>query len=371
MRVVLATESVQQREVVRRSVLGVGLNCDTGDCVDLSGLALRLARGNVDLVLVGVEGRTPRALSVIQEASQRSNQPVLAVGPTCAPSDVVELLRSGAREYLDQTRMQEELVAALDRLRRAGVVENRQGRAVGVISAAPGSGVTTLSSGLAFGLAGRKEGPVLLAEVGTGVPEFALQLNLQPTHTLKELLREWERVDATMLRQTLSEHPLGVHILCANTTGLTPPQILAATMRQLLVLGRNLFEHTVFDLGHGLVDGTLDAIRHLDTVLVVTRVEIPSLHLTKRLLKVLTGQYGIPAERLQLVGNRSGQSGQLSRKKVEEVLGFQLWGWLPDEPSTTIRAQNEGRALQEIAPRYPLCRGLTDLATRLHAVPVA
>jgi pilus assembly protein CpaE len=371
MQVVLAAESAQQRELVRRSILGIGLRCDRSDCVDLAGLSLRLARGNVDLVLVGFEERPQPALPAIQEASQLGTRPVLAVGPRCDPEDLVEVLRSGAREYLDQARMQEELIAALERLRRTGGMENRQGKAVGVIAAIPGSGVTTLASGLAFALAQQKVGPVLLAEVGTGVPELALQLNLQPTHTLKELLREWDRVDATMLRQTLAETTLGVHVLCANTTSLTPPQVLAATMRQLLVLGRNLFDRSVLDLGHGLADGTLEAIRHLDHVLVVTRLEIPALHLTRRLLKVLTTQYGVPSERLLLVGNRSGQRGQLTRKQVEETLGNRLLGLVPDEVATVIRAQNEGRALQEIAPRSALCRSLTDLARQLHAVGVA
>jgi pilus assembly protein CpaE len=371
MHVVLAAESAHQRELVRRSLLGIGLRCDRGDCVDLAGLSMRLARGNVDLILVGFEEGPQRALPAIQEACQRAARPVLAVGPHCAAEDLVAVLRSGAREYLDQERMQEELIAALDRLRRAGVMENRQGKAVGVISATPGSGVTTLASGLAFALAQQKVGPVLLAEVGTGVPELALQLNLQPTHTLKELLREWDRVDATMLRQTLTEHLLGVHVLCANTTSLTPPQVLAATMRQLLVLGRNLFDRSVLDLGHGLADGTLEAIRYLDHVLVLTRLEIPALHLTKRLLKVLTSQYSVPSERLLLVGNRSGQRGQLSRTQVEETLGYRLLSLVPDEAATVIRAQNEGRALQEIAPRSPLCRSLTDLSRQLDAALVA
>lgn len=367
MQVVLATESLQQRELVRRTVLGVGLRCESGDCVDLPSLALRLARGNVDLVLVGVDGSPQRALSYIQEASQRSGQIVLAVGPTCTPGDLVDVLRSGAREYLDQARVQDELILALDRLRRDGVVENRQGKAVGVLAATPGSGVTTVSCGLAFALSQQKAGEVLLAEIGTGVPELALLLNLQPTHTLKELLREWDRLDATMLRQTLAQHALGTRILCANTMSLTPPQVQGSRMRQFLVLARNLFDQSVLDLGHGLAEGTLEAVQHLDLVLLVTRLEIPALQLTKRLIKVLTGQYSIPTDRLQIVGNRSGQRGQLTRKQVEETLGFQLWGLLPDEVGTVNRAQNEGKALHEIAPRYPLCRGLNDLAQRLRA----
>jgi pilus assembly protein CpaE len=368
MQVVLATESLYQRDLVRRSILGVGLRCESTDCVDLAGLPLRLARGNVDLILVGIEGRVQRALEAIREASKQFDGPILAVGIACEPRDILEVMRGGAREFLDQAQIQEELIQALERLRRSGVVENRQGKITGVISATPGSGVTLLSTTLAFALAQRKVGTVMLAEVGTGVPELALQLNLQPTHTLKELLREWERVDATMLRQTLAVHPLGVHLLCANTTSLTPPQVSPATMRQLLVLAHNLFDRSVLDLGHGLVESTLEAIKHIDEVLIVTRMEIPALHLTKRLIKMLLTQHNVPADRLHLVGNRSGQRGQLTRKQVEEMLGFGLWGLVPDEVATIIRAQNEGRPAQEIAPRSALCRSITEMSTRLQTV---
>lgn len=369
MQVVLASESPQQREQVRRTVLGVGLRCESADCVDFAGLPLRLARGNVDLVLVGMEQGRKRALPAIAEALRYSDRPILAIGPATNTERVVEVLRSGAREYLDQEHVQDELIDAIDRLRRAGVVENRQGKVVGLLSATAGTGVTTLSAGLAFALAQQKAGEVLLAEVGSGSPEFALQLNLQPSYTLRMLLRDWDRVDATVLRQTLVGHPLGVQVLCAHTTGLTPPAVPAATMRQLLALSRNLFDHGVFDLGHGLTEAAVESLQHLDEVYLVTRLEVPALSLTKRLINVLTQQHNVPPERLQLVGNRGNQRGQLTRRQVEEILGYQLLGVVADEPATAIQAQNEGRALQEVAPRGKMCRTLAEMAKRLATTP--
>ncbi len=365
MQVVLASESQAQREAARRTVLGVGLRCESVDCVDHTGLPLRLARGNADLVLLGLQTNLEAGLEAIQKVRQSSERPILAFGPPGEAAWVVEVLRAGASEYLDEWNLQEGLVATLERMRKTGVVENRQGRIVGVVSATAGSGVTTLSSGLACALAQQNAaGPVLLAEVGTGVPELALHLNLQPTYTLKQLLGEWERVDATLFRQTLVPHAIGVQILCAGTTGLTPPQVSDATMRQLLVLARNLFRRSVLDLGHGLTEGTLAAIQHADEVMVVTRLEIPALQLTRRLLRQLTQQYDVPPARLQIVGNRGNQRRQLSRVQVEEFLGTQLASIVPDETATAVLAQNEGCPLQDVAPRGRLCRSLTEMATR-------
>src|SRR5438105_2929152 len=164
MRVVIATDSPEARDLFRQAVLGIGLDCAADDCVLLSRVPVRLAHGPADLLLVIPGMDATAGLKVIQLAAAQANLPVLAAGPVDDPQRIIRALRSGAREYLDQAQPREELVAALAKLRPADISQAHQGRLIAVTSVCPGSGVTTAATGLAFALAGQDVGQVVLAE---------------------------------------------------------------------------------------------------------------------------------------------------------------------------------------------------------------
>ena len=69
-------------------------------------LPVRLAKGSAEMVLVRVGDNAAPAHEAIRQALNLTRAPVLAVGPTFNPHQILETLHSGAREYLDEDKLQ-------------------------------------------------------------------------------------------------------------------------------------------------------------------------------------------------------------------------------------------------------------------------
>jgi pilus assembly protein CpaE len=237
-----------------------------------------------------------------------------------------------------------------------------------VVSANAGSGVTTVSSSLAFALGEQYPGRVLLAEIGTGVPELAIDLDIKAPYGVAELLRDRERMDSAMLRQTAVAHPGGVNILAYTAETLMPTPIDPATMRRLLVLFRSAYDFSVLDLGHGLSTSAHEAMQLAEAVVVVTRLDVPSLRLGRKYCRQLTKD-GIPGEKLQIVANRYNQRGLVPWREVSTVLGLPVQAWVPDDPGTVNRALREGQPLRLASRRASITTSFAKLAKALNGVP--
>jgi pilus assembly protein CpaE len=361
MRVVLAGENVGQRDQLRQSLLSLGLECTARDCVKLSDLAVRLTQQPADLVMVAVTPGEAGALAAIESARKYSAAPVLAVGPVTDQEHQNLVRDHGAREYVGLTAFREGVSAALERLRVEGAVNPRRGLLLVVTAATAGSGVTTVATGLAFALAAKHPQQVALAELGTDVPEIALHLDLEPQHSVADLLRNAARMDRSMVRQAMVAHPAGLQVLAYKPQTLAALPVEPALMRSLIVLLRTLFDCTVLDLGHAAVPGSVEAMSLADEVVVVTRMEVPSLRLTRQYLRQLV-ERGLSPEKLRVVVNRYGQRRQIGSARVEETLELPPAGWIPDDPATVNQALNDGKPLIQVASRASVTRRLDQLA---------
>lgn len=367
MRVVLAQERALNREQPRQAALGLGLVCESTDCVGLEDLPVRLSQGEADLVMVNLNPQNvSRGLLTIQQTATHSSVPVLALGPSHDPQLILQAMRAGARVYLDERNIRDELSAALLHLGQAGtLVEGHRGDIMLICSAVPGVGVTTVASSIAFALAEKHPQRVMLGELGAGVPALALALDLHPRYTINDVRQNWERLDSTMMRQTLHEHPAGVAVLTH------PPELLCAeplepqAMRGILMLLKSMFDYVVIDLGHSLDAAMVAALALADKVVVVTRLDVPALRLTRRLVCQLKGK-GVAPGKLRLIANRYGQGKQIGLKQAEEAVGIPVAESIPDDATTLNAALNSGMPLQQAARRAGITKTFAKLAGELN-----
>lgn len=362
MRVVVSSDSSETRDLYRQVALNHGLECRSEDCVPFDGIAFRLGQGQVDLVLIGlVNGNGAGAALEAVRVAARTHPLVLAAGPTHDAPFILEALRHGATEFLDQAQPREELARALGKLKAAGRIQLRSGRLLAVTGVLAGSGVTTVASGLAFALAAVHK-PTALVELDPIAPELALDLNLPLKNTVTQILQEWQRVDLRILQQAGIEHAGGAFVL-ANEPGQQIPALEPDAYRMPVSLLRRAYDWSVLDLGHApTAPGTLDALRLAETVVLVVRLDVPSVRLSRGLIKRLD-ELGIPPERICAVANRYGQAGQLPWRKAEEALGVKFRVWIPDNPRIVNDALNNGQAVAQWAPRSKLARRFAELAT--------
>jgi pilus assembly protein CpaE len=367
MRLVVAQERSQLRDLPRQAALSLGLDCAPDDNVSYDELPVRLARGFADVVLVVLGDAAERGYAAIQHATALG-LPVLAVGPAHLPQVILQSLRSGARVYLDETHVVDELSIALTQLSQTGeVIDDRRGQVHAVAAARNGLGVTTVATSVAFALGEKYPGRVVLAEIGTGPASLALNLDLEPTYTVADLARQSERLDQRLLQQALIEHPQGVHVLAQAPEALTVEPMRPAALRAILVLLKARFDFVVLDAGRATESAFLQGLNLIDRLLIVTRLDVPVLRLTRRYLQLLLSR-DYPREKLHLVANRTGQRQQVAWREAEEALTMKIAHYIPDDPGTMNHSLNSGMPLVHTARRAAITRRFSQLAIHLKGV---
>jgi pilus assembly protein CpaE len=367
MRVVIARQAGVLRDRLRQSVLGLGLKCDAFDCVSYDELPARLVRGEVDLVLVGLGTDFGRGLKVLEKTYQQTEAPIFAVGLSSDSGHILQTIRSGAREHLHEEDVREELLAAIGKLRQAGTVAPRWGRIIGVAGAQGGVGVTTVASNVSFALAGVYPGQVVLAEMGAGVPELALNLDLDPPHGLDALAAAWERMDTTLLRKAIVEHPANLSVLAHPPETLQAVGLEPLTIKNIAVLLRSMFQFAVLDLGHTFDPARREALQLVDKLVVVLRLDVPSLRLSRRLIQMIV-ELGVAQEKLHIIVNRFGQREQFSWKRAQQAIGLTVAEWIPDDPARVNKAVNQGQPLVRVARGAPITKRFASLAMQLNGI---
>ena len=365
MQAILACEKQEHRDPHRQILINCGVDCGADDAVLYGDLAARMNRGGAELLVVFLGNQPRETLKLIEKVHEKSALPILMFGPSHDAELILQAMKAGARDYLDGNHPRESLTKALEKLRQSGAIQFHRGECIVVTGAIPGCGVTTVASGLAFALGSKNPKQVLLGELGLGVPELALDLDLQPRYSVSQVLHDWNRIDASTIRQAAVEHAQGVFVLADTPTNQIAVADGADGCRQLISLIRTMYQFAIYDIGHAAqTQLAQQAIRMADRVVVVVRLDVPGLRLTRNMMNRLT-DLGVSPKQLVLVANRYGQRKQIGWRKVEEALGTPVTVWLPDDPGTMNQALNLGLPATQISSWSKLSRRLGELAQQV------
>jgi|RhiMetdeSRZDD1v2_1073273.scaffolds.fasta_scaffold02360_8 pilus assembly protein CpaE len=217
---------------------------------------------------------------------------------------IIELLRAQVRDFLRRPLSTTELRAVLDRLfsRLPGAVPLAQGRVAAFLSNKGGVGKSTLSVNVACGLALRHPDDVLLIDASLQVGTCAMLLDLTPTTSIVDAIRERDRLDKTLLRHLTLRHASGLRLLAAPLDALEGAEVDDDAISRIINMARRSFTYVVIDT-FPMLDSVLMTILDVtDVAFVVVQGMAPAVAGIARLLPVLEG-LGLQASRQRLVLN--------------------------------------------------------------------
>jgi pilus assembly protein CpaE len=366
MRAVVVHDSPTAGEQLRRVVLGAGVECKSEDAVSFNDLESRLARGAPDLLLVSVGGNRQGALEVISKAAKLASVRIMAVGPVTNPQFVEQARQAGATQYLDAANMRNEFDVAVEQLAGTEAPAKQRGRIISVFSPTPGSGGATVAINLAGALVRTYPKQVALVEMGRQPSDIALRLDVKPKFTLFDVCQRWERLDATGLANSLTEHRSGLLLLAHGINGGDADDSLSTeAVRRIVLLLRAMCHVSILKLDSALDDEALEAMRLSDLVCLVIRPDVLAVRRANVVRRAMEDA-GIPNSRVRLIVNRSGQPGQLRRRQIEENMEMKIFYQIPDDPKLTNLAANQGMLLHELSRLAAISRKFTHLATQLN-----
>jgi len=287
------------------------------------------------------------------------------------PEVLVQAIRSGAKEFLPQPLVDEDVTQALLRCkaRRNGASHKepaKVGEVINVIGSKGGVGTTTVAVNLAVSMA-QKEGvsSVALIDMNLLFGEIPLFLEMKPKYHWGEIARQVYRLDSDFLMNILSKHSSGVHVLPSPAYYHYDQEEIPKIIERVLQLARSMFDVVIIDGGHSLGRISSKTLEMSDRVLLISIMSLPCLSNTNKLLESFR-TLGYPIkEKIQIVVNRYEKNTEISLKDAEESVHSDIFWTLPNSYKTTMAAINQGKPLFEIAPNASITKSLKQLADTL------
>ena len=369
--VFLATDDDTQAAVVRKVLLREGLDCPVANVARVALAPQLILRSPVDLIVVGLPEDYESSLNTLawlEKLPRTNGERVLAIGPAADAKMVLRALRGAVDDYLDQSDLEAELMAALGRWRATLVRQEEAGKVIAVLAPSGGSGSSTLAANLATVLATQHKTAALI-DLKLESGDLAALLDLKPTYTLADLCHNIARMDRTLFERSLTPHDSGVHLLGAPRHYDDVGRVTPEGVHQALALAKSSFPYVLVDLDHSFRPEQVEVLREADVVLLVLRLDFASLRNARRALDHIE-RLGVGTDRIRLVVNRYGQAKEVPFSKAEEALGMKIFHYVPDDPKSVNRANNNGVPVVLEAPRAAVSRSVTKLAAGVNGRPV-
>jgi pilus assembly protein CpaE len=351
--------TVKTQEVLLRE----GWDCPAAHVLSLDLAAQHLAKARAEMVLAVLQPDPERALPVLRRLRTIFAGRLLAVGPAESKL-ILRALRDGADLYLDEAELEEELLAAFVRFPIEAGAQVEPGRLISVLAPSGGSGSSTLAVNIATALA-REHKSCALLDLKLDGGDLAALLDLKPSFTLADLCQNAARMDRVMLERSLVRHESGVHLLAPPQNFTDVDSVKPEGVRQALVHARAAFPYVIADQDQSFREEQLQVLHQADIILLVLRLDIPSLLKTRRTLDQLE-RLGVSGDRIRLVANRYGQPNELPANKAERALGARFFHYVPDDPKTMNRAANSGIPAVLDTPSARISRSIVELAVQIN-----
>lgn len=358
----IVSDDARRADALRRALGRAGHNCPEDHTIlpDQAAQALA-ARATQGIFLVVTVGKSPPAtLRTIHQLRQTTNEVIIAVGPKEA-SVILEAIRAGADDYVDETLAMDELPHSISRHGATRGLAASEGELIVVMSGSGGSGRSLVATNLSVTLA-NIQGRCGLVELDACSGNCASLLNLKPRHTILDLCRRSEKLDRKTLEKALIEHDSGVSLLPAPSEPVRPDVIGDEFIERAVRELRTMFPKVVLDCQDGWNTGLLRRLSaQTPHFLVLTRLDFNSVCNTGRVLSHLE-KSGIDRHRVQVLANRHGEPGNVPPAKIEHALATRVAHLIPDDPRTVHRSINTGVPFVVDSPAAPISKAVSSIA---------
>ncbi|MGH7829182.1 MAG: AAA family ATPase, partial [Candidatus Binatia bacterium] len=284
--------------------------------------------------------------------------------PNSHPQTILRAMRSGAEEFLTQPFNWTEVLQSLEAVRgKVQVQASRsveKGRIITVFSNKGGVGSTTVATNLAVTLASHRKS-VCIMDLVLQFGSVTTFLNLEPTYTIVDLVKNLKRIDPMLLEGSLVKHSSGVRVLAEPFHAEDASSVMAADIEHILDTLVQSFEIVIVDMPKEFDEGVGVALDKADLVLFVTEMDVPSLKSAHRALELFE-RMGVYQRKVRLVLNRFVKSKIMSLESVEKTLGVKVFWTMPNDYPTAIAALNQGLSIQETDGKSELARSYLGLA---------
>ncbi|HTM09361.1 MAG TPA: P-loop NTPase, partial [Verrucomicrobiae bacterium] len=293
---------------------------------------------------------------------------LIATSGTSDTDIILQAMRSGAEEFLAQPFNWPTVVQSLERIRAKINLQSAKstdrGRIVTVFSNKGGVGTTTVATNLAVALATEHRKSVCLVDLVLQFGSVTSFLNLEPSYTILDLVKNLKHLDPMLVEGSLVRHASGVRVLAEPFHAEDASAIKHTEIEEILDALIQSFDFVIVDAPKEFDDNVAAVVERSHQVLFVTEMDIPSLKNSRRAIDLFQ-RVGVHQANIRLILNRYIKTKVMDIESVEKALATKVFWTLPNDYPTAISAINQGISIVDGAPKSDLARGYRGLAERL------
>lgn len=301
--------------------------------------------------------------------------PVIVVSEALDDTQVRKLLKQKVHDWLKKPLVAADFLSTLQSAIRSAKQSHNLVHAV--ISAAGGAGGTTVAIALADMLAKRTAkagGNVGLFDLDFATGSCGMALNLLSPVNLDGVLTSPARIDAEFVNLIQQRHAHGFHVYSFKRREVVTHLNCYELVLRLLDVVTMEHSHTILDIPYYETDWRQDVLSAVNTVTVVSELNLPSI---KHTLDILRSIEDLPggSKPVQVLLNKvdRGLFGgtRIKSSKLKELFGATPFDFLPRDDQSLEEAMDRGVILSEVNSGSKFLKALERHGAKVLADPVA
>ncbi|MFN3323082.1 MAG: CpaE family protein [Bryobacteraceae bacterium] len=316
------------------------------DAIPGIGELVRFIRARApQVIFLNTDDLQPALLLARELEAQVPGLQFIPFGRKCSPDVLLELMRSGLREFLtcpfQRSSIAEAIARAAENVARRPPEIDATDLLYAFLPSKPGVGTSTIAVNASLAMARQAEGKVLLADMdlNSGIISFMLKLNNM--YTITDAAERALNMDENLWPQLVS--PVGnLDVLHAGRVNVEF-RIEAAHIRALIDFARRNYRAISIDLSGNMERYSFEIMHEAKKIFIVCTQELPSLHLARERLQLLRNVD--LADRVAILLNRTHRRCTISPSQVEELLGVPVQLALPNDYQGVHKSLTAGKGI--------------------------
>lgn len=278
------------------------------------------------------------------------------------------LIDAGATDYLVKPFTPEEFTRVIEHVASgsSGAKDGKStARTVLVTGIRGGVGASSLITGIGWHLAERVGVNVAVVDLDLIFGTVALEYDLEPSHGLREILENPERVDSLFIDSAVVHATEHLSILAAEELLEDPPDIKAGAMDLLIVELSKQSDCIFVDVPCSLLVAHPEIMGQADHLAIVSEMKLAAIRDIMRLATFVRDS-GRDLS-MSVIANKvsTKEKPEVTKKEFARGIGMPVDFVLPWDSKALTEAAKSGRAVTDSVPKSPLSRAIVDAAMTL------
>ena len=336
-------------------------------CADWQEMQELLHARRIDAAIVNLDGgRGDDGSYVVRRIAEVAPDcGIIGVSQNAQPDTIISAMRAGCSQFVRWPIDQDDLRAAIDRVRQKCTATTGDCRRICVIGSAGGAGTTTVACNLAMELAHVTGSRCGLVDMDLQYGDVACAFDATPKYSIADVCRPGTEIDRTLLEDAAEDLACNVSILVGPQAVDVSLELSQDGLDQMFRTLSQMFPFVVVDLPRYFSPTSIVALSGTDRVILLTQLTVPHLRNATRIYEGLL-QLGIDEERIEITLNRCNASFErIKPEEVEKHFGRPVFGAIPNDYKRIGSSRDLGHPIMSDSPNSPARLAIQDIARRL------